>query len=139
MKYMFIMRVDNDITPATPEDADFGEILESMGRYNESMIAAGIMLSGEGLSPAEEGFVVDFSSTPPAVTDGPYGETKELFNGFWIVDVATREEAAEWAGRAPLGPGVKLEVRRVPGIEEFDQDNDAVKREKAWREENGQL
>lgn len=138
MKYMFIMRASNDVTPATMHDENFGEIMAMMGRYNESMIAAGILLAGDGLAPAEEGLVVDFSSTPPVVTDGPYGETKELFNGFWIVDVATREDAAEWASRAPLGPGLKLEVRRVPGIEEFDQDDPTVQREKAWREANGQ-
>ena len=74
------------------------------------------------------------------VTDGPYGETKELFNGFWILDVASKEEAIEWAKRAPLGgPGMKVEIRRVPSITEFPQDNQWVQKERAWRESTGQL
>ena len=76
-----------------------------MGAYNESMIKAGVMAGGDGLTDAAQGFVVDFSAEKPIVTDGPYGEVHELFNGFWIIEVATREEAAEWASRAPLGRG----------------------------------
>ena len=72
-------------------------------------------------------------------TDGPYGETKELFNGFWILDVASKQEAVEWAKRAPLGPGMKIEVRRVASIDEFPQDNEWIQKEKAWRESTGQL
>ena len=68
-----------------------------MGMYNEAIMKAGVLLAGEGLSDAQEGFVVDFTSETPLVTDGPYGETKELFNGFWILEVASKEEAAEWA------------------------------------------
>ena len=64
--------------------------------------------------------MVDYSSQPPVVTDGPYGETKELFGGFWILDVTSQQEAVEWAKRAPLaGPGIKAEVRRVASIDEF--------------------
>ena len=78
-----------------------------MGAYNESLIKAGVLLAGEGLADAKEGFVVDFDSTPPVVTDGPYAEAKELFNGFWILEVSSKEEAAEWAKRCPLGPGTR--------------------------------
>ena len=74
------------------------------------------------------------------VTDGPYGETKELFGGYWILNVASQEEAVEWAKRAPLsGPGSKVEIRRVAEIDEFPQDNEWIKRERAWREAHGQL
>ena len=74
------------------------------------------------------------------VSDGPYGETKELFGGFWIVDVASKEEAVEWARRAPLaGPGMKAEIRRVASIDEFPQDNVWIQKERAWREATGQL
>ena len=90
-----------------------------MGRYNEELIKAGVMLAGEGLTGPEEGFVVDFNSAPPVVTDGPYTEAKELFNGFWILDVSSKEEAKQWAQKCPLGPGVRLEVRRVSETEEF--------------------
>ena len=91
-----------------------------MGRYNEELIKAGVLLAGEGLTGPEEGFVIDFNSDPPVVTDGPYTEAKELFNGFWILDVSSKEEAKQWALKCPLGTGVKLEVRRVSETEEFD-------------------
>jgi hypothetical protein len=83
--------------------------------------------------------VVDFSGQAPVVTDGPYGETKELFGGFYVIDVASKEEAVEWAKRLPAFPGSKCEVRRVPGIEEFPQDNEWIVKERAWRERTGQL
>jgi hypothetical protein len=79
--------------------------------------------------------VVDFSSDPPVVTDGPYTEAKELFNGFWILDVSSKEEAKQWAQKCPLGPGVKLEVRRVSETEEFPQDNPWIAKEIQWRAE----
>ena len=133
-KYMLIMR-SNDEAVAAYEELDFNEVIAAMGRYNEAMMKAGVLLAGEGLSDASEGFVVDFDSETPLVTDGPYGETKELFNGFWILEVASKEEAAEWAKRAPLGPGAKLEVRRVTGPEDFPQDNEWVQKEEGWRKE----
>ncbi len=132
MKFMLIMRATDEALAASAE-VDFEEIIAAMGRYNESMIEAGVLAGGDGLAPAEEGAVVDFSSPDPTVTDGPYGETKELFNGFWIVDVKDRAEAVEWAKRAPLGAGNKLEVRRIPGIEDFPQDNEWVRKEAGWR------
>ena len=116
MQYMLIMRANDEAVEAYKQ-IPFEQVIEAMGKYNESMMEAGVMIGGEGLSDASEGFVVDFSADPPLVTDGPYGETKELFNGFWIVEVSSKEEAAEWAKRCPLGPGAKLEVRRVHGAE----------------------
>ena len=139
MKYMMIMRT-SDEAQAEFENVDFNEVLEAMGRFNDEMISAGVLVAAEGLDDAEEGVVVDYSSQPPVVTDGPYGETKELFNGFWILDVASKEEAVEWAKRAPMaGPGIKAEIRRVPSIEEFPQDNVWIQKERAWREATGQL
>jgi hypothetical protein len=139
MKYMLIMRA-NDEAYAAFADHDFNEMLETMGRFNEEMIAAGVLLAAEGLEDAAETVVVDYSSQPPVATDGPYGETKELFGGFWILDVASKEEAVEWAKRAPMGgPGMKTEIRRVPTIDEFPQDNEWIQRERAWRESTGQL
>ncbi|WP_400996094.1 YciI family protein [Agromyces sp. GXQ0307] len=136
-KYMMIMRGSDEAAEAF-QDMPFDEVIAAMGRYNEEMMKAGIMLAGEGLSDASEGFVVDFSAEPPLVTDGPYGETKELFNGFWIIDVASKEEAAEWARRCPLGPGTKLEVRRVNDIEDFPQDNEWIRKEQGWRAEQAE-
>lgn len=141
MKYMLIMR-SNDAAKAAYEDMDFNEIITRMGEYNEQLMKAGVMLAGEGLADdvATTGFVVDFSSTPPAITDGPYGETHELFNGFWILQVASKEEAIEWARRCPLGPGAKLEVRRVTDESDFADfaDNEYLEKEKGWREDLGQ-
>ena len=136
MKYMLIMRSDAAAAEASAH-LDFEAIINAMGAYNESMIEAGVLVAGEGLADAKEGVVVDFATQPPVVTDGPYGETHELFNGFWILEVATIEEAAEWARRAPLGPGSKLEVRRVTDESDFADfaDYEYIQKEKGWREE----
>ncbi|SDG36565.1 Uncharacterized conserved protein [Lentzea fradiae] len=139
MKFMLIMRA-TDEGYANLGDVDFDKMLQLVGEYNEEMIRAGVLLAAEGLADPSEGVVVDYSATPPIVTDGPYGETKELFNGFYILNVASLEEAVEWAKRAPLaGPGFKTEIRRVPTIDEFPQDNEWIRKERAWREANGQL
>ena len=133
-KYMFIMRTTAEALEAS-KDLDFEEIINAMGAYNESMVTAGVMAGGDGLTDAKEGFVVDFSADKPVITDGPYGEVHELFNGFWIVDVSSREEAAEWASRAPLGAGTKLEVRRITDESDFADfaDNEYIEKEKEWR------
>jgi len=136
---MLIMRA-TDEGFASFANVEFDEILEAMGRFNDEMISAGVLVAAEGLDDAADGVVIDFSSTPPVVTDGPYGETKELFGGFWILDVASKEEAVEWAKRAPMtGPGLMTEIRRVTSIEEFPQDNPWIQKERAWREATGQL
>jgi hypothetical protein len=139
MKYMVILRGTDESMEAFKE-LDFNEILDSMGRFNDELIRAGVLVAAEGLTDASEGVVVDYSQQPPVATDGPYGETKELFGGFWILDVASQEEAVEWAKRAPLaGPGTKAEIRRVSHIDEFPQDNEWIQKERAWRESTGQL
>lgn len=136
---MLIMRATDEAFAAFAE-VDFEQMLEAMGRYNDEMIQAGVLVAAEGLDDAAKGVVVDFSTETPVVTDGPYGETKELFGGFWILDVASQEEAVEWAKRAPMtGPGMKTEIRRVAGIDEFPQDNEWIQKERAWRERTGQL
>ena len=137
-KYMLIMR-SNQAAVEDYESMDFEAVINAMGAYNESMMKAGVLIGGDGLSDAKEGFVVDFASETPIVTDGPYGETHELFNGFWIIQVSSKEEAAEWAKRCPLGPGSKLEVRRVTDETDFADyaDNEYVQKEEQWREELG--
>jgi hypothetical protein len=135
---MLIMR-GTDESYANLEKADFNEILETMGKFNDELIRAGVLLAAEGLDDPKEGVVVDFTGETPVVTDGPYGETKELFGGYYILDVASKEEAIEWAKRAPLTAGTKTEIRRVPSIDEFPQDNQWIQKERAWREQAGQV
>ncbi|WP_410875678.1 YciI family protein [Nocardia sp. A7] len=139
MKYMLIMRATDEAW-AGMADVDFNEILETMGKFNDELISAGVLVAAEGLDDAAQGVVVDYSSETPVVTDGPYGETKELFGGYYILNVASKEEAIEWAKRMPYaGPGIKTEIRRVTSIDEFPQDNIWIKKERAWREATGQL
>ncbi|MFI5843510.1 YciI family protein [Catenuloplanes sp. NPDC051500] len=137
-KYMLIMR-NTDESLATMVNTPFDEMLESVGRFNDELIQAGVLVAAEGLEDAANSVVVDYSGEVPVVTDGPYGETKELFGGFYLLDVATKEEAVEWAKRMPAIPGSKAEIRRVPSIDEFPQDNKWVVIERAWRERTGQL
>jgi hypothetical protein len=139
MKYMLIWRA-TDEAYASMGDYDFTKMIEVVGRYNQELIRAGVLLAAEGLDDASEGVVVDYSTEPPVVTDGPYGETKELFGGFLILNVASKEEAVEWAKRSPFtGAGFKAEIRRVTTIDEFPQDNEWIQKERAWREATGQL
>ncbi|WP_104054829.1 MULTISPECIES: YciI family protein [unclassified Arthrobacter] len=144
MKYMLIMR-SIDAAQEAYKDLPFEEVINRMGAYNESMINAGVLLAGEGLADVaqdpDNSCVVDFSEDPPLVTDGPYGETHELFNGFWILQVSSKDEAAEWARRCPLGAGSKLEVRRVTEAEDFAAfaDNEYIQKEEGWREEEAKL
>jgi len=137
-KYMLIMRADDD-SYAKFENIDFNDILEAMGKFNDELIRAGVLLAAEGLEDPKETVVVDFTGETPVVTDGPYGETKELFGGFYILDVASKQEAVEWAKRAPMTAGTKTEIRRVTSIDEFPQDNEWIQKERTWREQTGQL
>jgi hypothetical protein len=136
-KYMLVMRA-SDETFAAMMSVPFDEMLEKIGRFNEELIRAGVLLAAEGLDP-EVSIVVDHSGEMPVVTDGPYGETKELFGGFYILDVPTVEDAVEWAKRMPAFPGAKTEIRRISQIEEFPQDNPWIVKEREWRERTGQL
>lgn len=136
-KYMLVIRPTDAVAEASA-DFDFDEIIETIGRYNQDLIRAGVLLAAEGLDPTES-VVVDFTAETPVVSDGPYGETKELFSGYYILDVSSKEEAVEWAKRIPYSEGTKVEIRRVTRIEELPQDNTWVQKERAWRESTGQL
>lgn len=135
-QYMLIMRTTEEALAASKQ-ADFDAIITAMGRYNESMMEAGVMTGGAGLADATEGAVVDFSTEERIVTDGPYGETSSLFNGYWTIGVDSKDEAIEWAKRCPLGPGSKLEVRRITDESDFADyaDNEYVKKEQDWAAE----
>ncbi|PPG60049.1 hypothetical protein C5C27_09285 [Rathayibacter sp. AY2B7] len=138
MKYMLIMRA-TDAAKEAYASIPFDEIITRMGQYNEAMIEAGVLLSGDGLADdvASSGFVVDFSFEPPTVVDGAYGPTESLFNGFWIIGVDSKEQAREWALRCPLVPGNRLEVRRITDESDFAEfaDNEYVQKEAGWRED----
>jgi hypothetical protein len=136
-KYMLIMRDSGAARPS--EDIDFEAIINAMGAYNESMITAGVLASGDGLTDAAQGVVVEFTADAPRISEGPYGEPHALFNGFWIIEVATQAEAVEWATRAPLGAGSKIEVRRITDETDFADysDNEYVQKEKEWRGDQG--
>lgn len=94
------------------------EILESMGRFNEELVKAGVMLAGEGLHPTSKGKRVRFTGTRPTVVDGPFAETKELVAGFWLWQVKSMAEAIEWIKRAPF-QDTEIELRPVFEIDDF--------------------
>ena len=132
MKFMLIMGLVDHAAIEAQQERPLEEIIAEMGAYNEAMLNAGVMTDGAGLSDATEGVVVEFTGNEPAVFEGAYGNLRELFNGFWMLEVASKEEAVEWAKRAPLAAGAQIEVRRVAGPEDFPQDNEWVQKEQQW-------
>jgi hypothetical protein len=116
MRFMVIVKANADSEAGVmPTEQQ----LTDMTRYNEQLVEAGVMLSGEGLQPSSKGARVKFGGASPTVTDGPFAETKELIAGFWIWQVKSREEAIEWLKRAPFGAGEELEIRQVFETEDF--------------------
>ena len=95
------------------------ELLEAMGKFNEELAKAGIMLAGEGLHPSSNGARVRFKGSERSVVDGPFAETKELIAGFWLWQVKSMEDAIEWLKRAPFDGGTEIEIRQVFGAEDF--------------------
>src|SRR5467141_3548810 len=95
------------------------EILAAMGKYNEELVKAGVMLAGEGLRPSSKGKRIKFSGGKHTVTDGPFAETKELIAGFWLWQVRSMEEAVEWLKRSPFDGGTEIEIRPVFEAEDF--------------------
>jgi hypothetical protein len=94
------------------------ELLEAMGKYNEELVKAGVMLAGEGLHPSSKGARVTYSGPKRTVTDGPFAEAKELIAGYWLIQVKSKEEAIEWARRVPFTEG-EVEVRQLFELEDF--------------------
>ena len=95
--------------------------LAQMGAFNEKMVKAGIMLAAEGLHPSSRGARIKFAGAKPAVTDGPFAETKELVAGFWLLQVKSRDEAIEWIKRAPFTNGEEVEIRQVFESDDFGE------------------
>jgi hypothetical protein len=106
-------------------DADFvppADLVAKMTKFNESMVKAGIVLGMDGLHPPAKAARVAFGGGKPRVIDGPFAEAKELVGGFWMIQVRSREEAIEWAKRAPMLDGDIIEVRQVQELDEFPED-----------------
>jgi hypothetical protein len=116
MRFMVIVKANKDSEAGVLPDK---KMLTEMGKFNEELSKAGVMLAGEGLQPSSKGVRVKFSGGKPTVIDGPFTETKELVAGFWLWQVKTKEEAIEWLKRAPFGGGTEVELRQVFEAEDF--------------------
>ena len=113
------------------------ELVAAMGKFNEEMIKAGVMLSGEGLHPSSRGARIAYSGQKRTVTDGPFSQTGELASGFWVINVKSKEEALDWAKRVPFTNGEVVEIRQIFEASDFPPEilpPDAAAREQAWRD-----
>jgi hypothetical protein len=116
MRFMVIVKADKDSEAGVMPSE---QLLTEMGKFNEELVKAGIMLAGEGLQPSSKGVRVKFSGHQRTVTDGPFAETKELIAGFWLWQVKSKDEAIEWLKRAPFDGGTEIELRQVFEAEDF--------------------
>ncbi|WAS94821.1 YciI family protein [Nannocystis punicea] len=140
MRFMIIIKADaKSESGAMPSK----ELIEAMGRYNEELVKAGVLLGGEGLHPSSKGSRVTFRpGKSPTVVDGPFSETKELIAGYWLFQTRSKEEAIEWVKKIPGDPESNeewsVEVRRVFDLEDFSPEvlsPEEAARENALREE----
>jgi hypothetical protein len=115
MRFMVIVKADKDSEAGVLPSHD---LLAEMGKFNEELVKAGVMLAGEGLQASSKGARVKFSGNKRTVTDGPFTETKELVAGFWLWQARSKEEAIEWLKRAPFREG-EVEIRQVFEAEDF--------------------
>ncbi|MET3899619.1 hypothetical protein ABIB57_003581 [Devosia sp. UYZn731] len=136
MRFMIIVKAtaasEAGVLPTSQE-------LAEMGRFNEQMIDAGIMLAGEGVQASSKGNRVTFEHGKPLVTDGPFAETKELLAGFWLIQVKDKAEALEWCKRIPFRNGESVELRQVFEAADFPSDSvskEHLDAEQAWRDAN---
>lgn len=131
MRFMLIVKATDDTEAGIPPST---ELLEEMGRFNEELVNAGVLLAGEGLHPSSKGARVHFSGQKRTVVDGPFTETKELIAGFWLIQARSIDEAVEWVKRVPNPTGEEgvIEIRQVLELEDF---GDAATPEVREREE----
>ena len=140
MRFMLIVKASKDSEAGVLPSK---ELLAEMGKFNEQLVKAGVLLAGEGLQPSSKGARVKFAGGKrPVVTDGPFTETKELVAGFWLIQVKSKAEAVEWAKRspAPMGPGKdsEIEVRQVFEASDFPAEifpPEEAAREQRWRDD----
>ncbi len=134
MRVMVLVKADkNSEKGVMPSE----QILTDMGKFNEELVKAGVMLAGEGLKPTSKGKRVRFDGKKRTVIDGPFTETKELVAGYWVWQVKSMEEAVEWLKRAPFGGGTEVEIRSIFEAEDFGAEftPEARKREERLRKE----
>ncbi len=128
MRFLVLVKADAQTEAGVmPKEKDLAE----MGKFNEELVKAGVMLAGEGLQPSSKGVRVKFDGKKRTVTDGPFAETKELVAGFWMWQVKSKEEAIEWLKRAPFQED-EIEIRQIFEAEDF---GDAYTPEERSREE----
>ena len=116
MRVMVIVKANQESEAGAMPDT---KILADMGKYNEQLANAGIMLAGEGLHPTSKGKRVRFSGNERTVIDGPFAETKELIAGYWLWKVKSMDEAVEWLKKAPFDGGTEIELRQIFESEDF--------------------
>ncbi len=115
---MILLKADkNTEASALPEE----KLLTEMGKYNEELAKAGVLLAAEGFHPSSKGARVKFAGGKHTVTNGPFHESKDLIAGFWIWQVKSKDEAIEWVERAPFGEGAEIEIRQVHEAEDFGE------------------
>jgi hypothetical protein len=118
MRFMVMVKADKNSEAGVLPDE---KLLKAMGKFNEELVKAGVMLAGEGLQPSSKGARVRFSGDKRTVVDGPFAETKELVAGFWLWQVKSKEEAIEWVKRCPnpMSGDSEIEIRQVFEAEDF--------------------
>jgi hypothetical protein len=116
MRFMVIVKANKDSEAGVLPDQ---KMLAAMGKFNDELVKAGVMLAGEGLQASSKGVRVKFSGKQRIVRDGPFAETKELIAGFWLWQVRSKDEAIEWLKRAPFEDGAEVEIRQVFEAEDF--------------------
>jgi len=137
MRFMVIVKANKDSEGGALPDE---KMLTAMGRYNDELIKAGVMLAGEGLQASSKGARVRFDGPQKrTVIDGPFAETKELVAGFWLWQVKSKEEAIEWLKRAPFEEGAEVEIRQVFETGDFGEalTPEVREREERWRAQSG--
>ncbi|HZX96521.1 MAG TPA: YciI family protein [Myxococcales bacterium] len=120
MRFMVIVKANKESEAGVLPDE---KILKEMGKFNEELVKAGVMLAAEGLHASKDGARVRFSGKNRTVTDGPFAETKELIAGFWLWQCKSKDEAIEWLKRAPFDGGTEVEIRRVFESAEFAESD----------------
>jgi len=132
MRFMVIIKATRDTEAGVMPDE---KLLTDMGRYNEELVKAGVMLAGEGLHPSSKGARVRFSGSQRLVVDGPFAETRELIAGFWLWQVKSKDEAIEWVKRCPnpTGEEAEIEIRQVFEAEDFGAEFTPELREQEQR------